>query len=71
MFEVFISFYLCLDYAYVDSQQPELPYHICVIRDFKLVRDTQIAISFCTSLLITTSSVNLCSFLTAMSVPVK
>lgn len=26
-----------IDYAYVDSQQPELPYHICVIRDFKMV----------------------------------
>ena len=29
--------YLCTDYAFVDSQQPDLPYHICVIRDFKLV----------------------------------
>ena len=25
------------DFAYVDSQQPDLPHHICVIRDFKLV----------------------------------
>ena len=25
------------DFAFVDSQQPELPYHICVIRDFKYV----------------------------------
>lgn len=30
-----------LDYAYVDSQQPELPYHICVIRDFKTVSPSQ------------------------------
>ena len=25
------------DFAYVDSQQPDLPHHICIIRDFKLV----------------------------------
>ena len=28
---------LLSDFAYVDSQQPDLPHHICVIRDFKLV----------------------------------
>jgi arginine-glutamic acid dipeptide repeat-containing protein len=26
------------DFAYVDSQQPDLPHHICIIRDFKLDR---------------------------------
>lgn len=29
--------YILIDYAFVDSQQPELPFHICVIRDFKVV----------------------------------
>lgn len=26
------------DFAYVDSQQPDLPYHICIIRSFKMAR---------------------------------
>lgn len=36
----------CIDYAYVDSQQPELPYHICVIRDFKMVSHLLVDYSF-------------------------
>ena len=32
-------FIFSLDFAYVDSQQPDLPFHICLIRSFKLVRN--------------------------------
>ena len=35
------------DYAYVDSQQPELPYHICVIKDFKMVSLKQYSLLSC------------------------
>ena len=41
-----IMSYLCTDYAFVDSQQPDLPYHICVIRDFKLVSYLRNVFSF-------------------------
>lgn len=35
---IFFLLFMSSDFAYVDSQQPDLPYHICRILSFKMVR---------------------------------
>lgn len=37
-FTVIFLLFMSSDFAYVDSQQPDLPYHICRILSFKMVR---------------------------------
>lgn len=34
---------LLIDYAYVDAERPDLPYHICRIRDLKTVSNYTIS----------------------------